>query len=473
MALLALAVSFTGCGDDDDDPDTPTTQVQNGFYLVGAATSAEPVAEYRMAPGRIDKFPDAVSRTGLFETYTFLSAGSFNVVQYRDNAVAATLGGTLASRDFSAEYQMQIGDLTDNGPAINVTTEGLYHVTFDDESNKLVVVPVQIWGVIGNATPGGWGSDTPLELVSATKEEVVFRGTGIAMNAGEFKIRYNKNWSLDLSADVTDLKLFTNFGGSVNSLQAGGANIPFAEADRGLYTVTVTYRPGAGNSITLTTTRTGDIPANTYDPANFPWALIGAATVTGWTADSNLTYFDWSGNWVLGHSLTADVFKYRVGEWVQELNPGNVSFDNIASTIRDNGDGNFACSEAGPFFSSIRTDDEGQTWKLKIQPFTPEVIGNATPNGNFDTGVPLTYVGETAGTYSWTISGAAMTADIFKFRTNAQWEIQAAPGNTTITGAKAGDVSADGDNMRLATAGNYTLTISTSDFGKTWTLNVE
>jgi len=452
-------------------PTPPATSIANGVYLVGDATNADADANFRLTAASIDQFPDVGSRSGLTETYAYLAAGSFNVVEYIDE-VATTYGGTLSEADFSADYKMTIGDLTEDGAAVTVAEAGLHHVTFDKSTGKLVVVPVKVWGVIGNATPNGWAEDTEINLVSATAEEVVFQGTDIAMVEGEFKVRYNKNWSLDLSADVPDLKLFTNFGGSLSSLSAGGANIPFAAADEGLYTVTVTYTPGAGNSVAVTAERTGDIVAGAYDPADYPWALIGAATATGWDSDTQLTYYDWSGNWVMAHTLTEEAFKYRVGEWVNELNPGNVTLDN-EMTIGDSGDGNFVCSEAGMYFSSIRTDDEGATWNLKIKKLTPEVIGNATPNANFDEGVPLTFVGEDAGTYTWEITGAAMTADIFKFRMNGQWELQANPANSTIEGANAAEISADGDNMRLATAGTYDLRVATSDLGATWTVTIE
>ena len=466
-----MALTFTACDSDDDMPTPPVTQVSNGVYLVGDATNADAVADFRLSSASIDQFPDIGSRTGLTEAYAYLAAGSFNVVEYIDE-VATSYGGALAEADFSADYKMMVGDVTVDGAAITIAEAGLHHVTFDKSTGKLVVVPIKVWGVIGNATPNGWAEDTEINLVSATADEVVFQGTDIAMKEGEFKVRYNKNWSLDLSADVPDLKLFTNFGGSLSSLIAGGANIPFAAADQGLYTVTATYTPGAGNSIAVTVERTGDIPVNTYDPSDYPWALIGAATTTGWGSDTAIPYFDWSGNWVMAHTLTEDVFKYRVGEWVNELNPGNATLDN-ESTIGDSGDGNFTCTEAGAYFTSIRTDDDGASWNLKVKKLTPEVIGNATPNANFDEGIPLTFVGEDAGTYTWEITGAAMTADIFKFRMNGQWELQANPANSTIEGTNAGEISTDGDNMRLGTAGTYSLKVATSDLGATWTVTID
>lgn len=471
VLILPALLVFSSCNEDDPEPQPP--QVDNGMYVIGDATSAEPDGNFRLLPARIDKFPDAVSRSGLWEAYVYLNAGSFNLVKYVNN-VETTFGGTVAQADFSDAYKMDKGVLEAEGAAISATEEGLHHISFDESSGVVAIVPVKVFGVIGDATPNGWGSQTNIELKSASADEVVFEGTEIAMKAGEFKVRYNDNWSLDLTADAEELILFTNFGGSLDELEAGGANMAFDGADEGLYTVTVTYTPGAGNSIVVTTERTGDIPEDTFDPADYPWALIGAATVTGWDDDSLLTYYDWSGNWVMGHTLTADVFKYRVGDWLQELNPGNAVLDeNNTSKVTDNGDNNFVASDAGFYFTSIRTDDEGSTWKLKIQEYTPEIIGDATENANFDTGIPMTFDSEDAGTYTWTLTDIELTANIFKFRINGQWEIQANPNNTTLEGAQSGEVTIDGDNFKLGTAGTYQVVISTSDYGQSFTMTID
>ena len=78
------------------------------------------------------------------------------------------------------------------------------------------------WGLIGEATPGGWSTDTPLTWnMTIQKWEIA----SVALSVGEFKFRLNGGWDI-------------NFGdnGNNGTLEAGGANIPITEA--GNYKIT-------------------------------------------------------------------------------------------------------------------------------------------------------------------------------------------------------------------------------------------
>lgn len=66
------------------------------------------------------------------------------------------------------------------------------------------------WGVIGDATPGGWDADTDMTWNSANQTWEI---ASIALTGGkEIKFRLNNDWG-------------TNYGGSNGTLAAGGANI--------------------------------------------------------------------------------------------------------------------------------------------------------------------------------------------------------------------------------------------------------
>lgn len=104
------------------------------------------------------------------------------------------------------------------------------------------------------------------------------------------------------------------------------------------------------------------------------------------------------------------------------------------------------------------------------------VTGAATPGGWPNDATPgpdavLNYEGVSAGTYTWKIT-VALTADEFKFRTNKAWVKDLGYAGVTITGAGAGELSNVGGNFKAATAGSYSFTLSTSDAGATYTLNV-
>lgn len=76
------------------------------------------------------------------------------------------------------------------------------------------------WGVLGDATPGGWDTDTDFAWDAARGVLSVTLDLG----AGEIKFRANDTWDVNFGDD------FTN-----GTLEADGANIPVAEA--GNYTI--------------------------------------------------------------------------------------------------------------------------------------------------------------------------------------------------------------------------------------------
>jgi hypothetical protein len=106
-------------------------------------------------------------------------------------------------------------DITATGPAglykLNVNTIALTHSFLQTN-----------WGVIGDATSGGWDTDTDMtydldnHILTATLDLVV----------GNIKFRVNDGWDIDLGDDDTD-----------GSMEYGGKDIPISEA--GNYTVTL------------------------------------------------------------------------------------------------------------------------------------------------------------------------------------------------------------------------------------------
>ena len=76
------------------------------------------------------------------------------------------------------------------------------------------------WGVIGDATPTGWDSDTDMVYDEAS-------GTlklTMDLNAGKIKFRANDDWAINLGDDDAN-----------GDLQYGGADIDISEA--GNYTI--------------------------------------------------------------------------------------------------------------------------------------------------------------------------------------------------------------------------------------------
>lgn len=82
-------------------------------------------------------------------------------------------------------------------PGLSVPEGGYYYLTADLNTNKWTATKTT-WSIIGDATPGGWGSDTQL-----TYDEVnqVWKVTCDMKASGSFKFRANNAWVLDFGID--------------------------------------------------------------------------------------------------------------------------------------------------------------------------------------------------------------------------------------------------------------------------------
>jgi len=148
---------WVGCK--DDDPPKPVSYVEDGFYVVGAATSvadlfAENADKALMAAGINEKGGDQVPRDGMYEKYVALEGGKnfslmlkagSNETKYGATLENAVLGEIGDEPDVTAKK----GVLTVNGADMQVATNGLYHIVVDlNKDNKLAtpivyIIPVQ------------------------------------------------------------------------------------------------------------------------------------------------------------------------------------------------------------------------------------------------------------------------------------------------------------------------------------------
>jgi hypothetical protein len=108
------------------------------------------------------------------------------------------------------------GALALTGESDCTATAGYYRVRANTTSLLYTVEPTT-WGIVGAATPGGWGASTALSYNSTTK---TWEGT-IALTAGEFKFRANDAWSINFGGDP-DGDGSMNYDGPNLSVAAGG-----------------------------------------------------------------------------------------------------------------------------------------------------------------------------------------------------------------------------------------------------------
>lgn len=306
FALIIIAFSFTSCKEDEP---TPPVVVLDGFYVKGAATAFTDFNEKTMMKITRNEVTQT-DRASLYELYIPLKTGTagFNIVQVAGSVQTVWGPGTTwavidPGTTDEPKVPFQRGTLVATSTTFNVPADGMYHVVMDTELGKVVIIPVH-WGVIGAATPDGWGTSTPFTESAFDLNVMTWSITDMELRGGDWKFRYSNGWKveldtvLDLGAGKKGVKVNTNFGGAVNALVPGGDNI--VNADPGIYTISLVYTLGSGYVATATKTAglpltnwtgvvcdavgTGvsiDNPAATPDPSSWAWGNVLVADATG------------------------------------------------------------------------------------------------------------------------------------------------------------------------------------------------
>ncbi len=206
---------------------------------------------------------------GLAEGYIYLTTGGIKLALDHSWSDAATFGDNGS------------GALTNPGANIPVPADGYYRIRAN-LSNMTYSLLKTSWGVIGDATPGGWDGETALTYDNDLK---VWKGT-YAFTAAAFKFRANGNWDYNYGSNAAD-----------GQLQPGGENIPVAVA--GEYAVTLDF----------------SVP-NEYTYSANRWGLIGGATPGGWDTDTFMTWDAVNKVFTVTLEMTADEWKFRAnGGW--------------------------------------------------------------------------------------------------------------------------------------------------------------
>ncbi|HNG90348.1 MAG TPA: SusF/SusE family outer membrane protein, partial [Saprospiraceae bacterium] len=133
-------------------------------------------------------------------------------------------------------------------------------------------------GIIGSATPTGWGSDTEMKNDGNGNFSIL-----IGLDNGEVKFRANKDWAINWGAAAFPSGIGTQ----------GGANIPVT---KGIYLVTFNANTGAYN----------------FAPASI--GIIGSATPSGWGSDTNMNEDAAVGVVKVSIALSADEVKFRAND---------------------------------------------------------------------------------------------------------------------------------------------------------------
>jgi hypothetical protein len=380
MLTTAAMFTLTSC-DKEDDPD-PGPSLTNGYYLQGAATAlTELTSDGKMSVAKNEVNQENLS--SLLEMYIAIKAGSegFNIVQVISGEETVLGPGSdfaeVSAEDLDGEEPREglwKGSYTDSENSFTVPEDGLYHVVIDNSLEMVAIARVK-WGLIGAATPGGWSGSTPLGEPAFDLNSMEFSSTELMMNTGEFKYRYSNGWKIVLSDEI---KVNTNFGGAVDNLDAGGANITMDNP--GVYTATLKWE--LSENATATLTRTGAAPLPVY--SDYEVGLIGdgiwiaeADSANGWgstygkvlpTVDD--TNYAWS--WTDVEVRTSGAFKIRQGDNWDGLNLGYNDVTvagSSASNFSEDG-GNFKAAVDGTFDFVLSIDAAVGDFTLTVEPAT-------------------------------------------------------------------------------------------------------
>jgi starch-binding outer membrane protein SusE/F len=226
--------------------------------------------------------------------------------------VYLTTGGIKLTTDHSWDNAHTFGDngsgaLTNPGNNISVSTAG-YYLIKANLGTMTYSITLTNWGVIGDATPGGWNDETALTYDASS-------GTWIGemhLTAANIKFRANHDWGYNYGSTAAN-----------STLDAGGSNIAIGlEADYA-FTLDLSH-------------------PNAYTYMANRWGVIGDATADGWNSDQNMTWDATNKVFTATLDLVVGAIKFRANDaW--DLNYGGVL------TALTAGGANIAIATAGNY----------------------------------------------------------------------------------------------------------------------------
>lgn len=327
------------------------------------------------------------------------------------------------------------------GEEKTVEAKGFYKVAVDDAGAVTQSGSPIIWGLIGDATPGGWNNDTQMEYDPETR----LWTKGVRLLKGkEYKFRGNNDWGINFGAvqgHASDMG---------SELVADGSNIIVVADVDTIYRVELNLTQAGKYSYTLA--ETSFVPSSEY------------ITIPG-------SYQDWKPEDESAYKLTSPARDYIFTG--AHYMPDNTEFKfydkgswmGIDGTISWNDDrtggsftlgGNNILFEKGDYYKfTVNTDKKTCTF-IKTG---WGIVGSGSPSGDWNIDAMLTYNpanGTWYGTFDF-IGGE------IKFRWDRDWVI-------SLGGTLEALTSDNGSNIPVA-AGNYTVVLDPVGLKATMTKN--
>ncbi|MCK5775133.1 MAG: SusF/SusE family outer membrane protein [Bacteroidales bacterium] len=400
LMIMALAIVTTSCKKDDDDDDTPDDPiiVLDGVYIKGDATA---LADYD-SKGLMKATRNEVNqedRAELLELYIAVKAtGGFNITTVAGSEKITYGPGddfaVVAEADLDGDEPrngLQRGTIKATDTKFTVPEDGLYHVIFDTQIGMAAIAKVD-WGIIGGATPGGWGENTVFAAPAFDLNTMTYTIESVTLTEDAWKFRYSNGWKIILDADVdlgggvVGVKVNTNYGGATfDAMIPGGDNI--ANTKYYNYKMTITYTLGSAFAVTMEEESEPD-PLPSFPETMF---LVGAGTAYAWetpgTVDAAIMHKLAGGGdnegifWKILHLEAAQGFKVSAADW----NSPNLGFaevdeyDTDGVEITENG-GNMDVAVSGMYMVVLDLRND----MTKVSVIAPEVYGMGDAFGSWD-----------------------------------------------------------------------------------------
>lgn len=303
--------------------------------------------------------------------------------------------------------------------------KGFVEVTLNPDGSVSQSVPCNKWGIIGDATSGGWSSDTQMEYDENTRLWTVIT----SLTPNHFKFRANNDWTINYGGDGA-----TEFG-----LAPSGSDISVANESAYIVTLNLT---NAGKY-------TYSLEETTIELSSAFMTLPGS--YQGWSPEAESAYkvtseardFKYTGS---GYFDAGTEFKfYDGGTWIGIV--GDITWnDDQSKGDFVIGDGaNIVIPNAG--YYKITADTKKMVASVAKTGW--EIIGDALPDG-WDKGQLMTY---DPATQTWSITATVNDGDL-KFRWDASWTIN--------LGGDLNALTQGGPNIHVS-AGTYKITLDANN----------